>query len=56
MRDLKEFITIKESRQGRRGNLRPTRKDELKEIINQRIEEQGPNCDLNDIDVSKSYF
>ena len=50
MRDLKEFITIKESR---RGKLRPTRKDELKELINQRIEEQGPNCDLNDIDVSK---
>ena len=50
MRDLKEFITIKESR---RGKLRPTRKDELKELINQRIEEQGPNCDLNDIDVSE---
>ena len=27
-------------------------KEELKAIINQRIEEQGPNCDLNDIDVS----
>ena len=27
-------------------------KRELKVLINQRIEEQGPNCDLNDIDVS----
>ena len=27
-------------------------KSELKSLINQRIEEQGPNCDLNDIDVS----
>ena len=27
-------------------------KSELKSLINKRIEEQGPNCDLNDIDVS----
>ena len=27
-------------------------KEELKALINQRIEEQGPNCNLNDIDVS----
>ena len=27
-------------------------KRELKALIKQRIEEQGPNCDLNDIDVS----
>ena len=26
---------------------------ELRKLINQRIEEQGPNCDLNDIDVSR---
>ena len=26
---------------------------ELRRLINQRIEEQGPNCDLNDIDVSR---
>ena len=28
-------------------------KRELKALIKQRIEEQGPNCDLNDIDVSR---
>lgn len=28
-------------------------KKELKELINQRVREQGLNCDLNDIDVSK---
>ena len=28
-------------------------KKELKELIKQRIAEQGPSCDLNDIDVSK---
>ena len=28
-------------------------REELKELIKQRIEEQGPKCDLNDIDVSR---
>ena len=28
-------------------------KKELRELIKQRIHEQGPNCDLNDIDVSR---
>ena len=28
-------------------------KDELKKLINQRIEQHSPKCDLNDIDVSK---
>ena len=30
----------------------PKTKDELKEIINQRIESEGNECDLNDINVS----
>lgn len=28
-------------------------KEHLKQIIDQRIKEFGPNCDLNDIDVSQ---
>ena len=28
-------------------------RDELLKLIERRIEEQGPNCDLNDIDVSR---
>ena len=31
----------------------PKTKDELREIIIQRIKDDGPKCDLNDIDVSK---
>ena len=27
--------------------------EELIELIDQRIKEQGPKCDLNDIDVSR---
>lgn len=27
-------------------------KEELKAIIEERIKEYGPNCDLNDLDVS----
>ena len=34
-------------------SCQPKTKDELKEIIIQRIQEDGPECDLNDIDVSK---
>lgn len=28
-------------------------KEELERLINQRIEQRGPKCDLNDIDVSR---
>ena len=50
MKKLREYITIDESSE---YNLRPTNKKELKELIDQLIDERGPNCDLNDIDVSK---
>ena len=34
-------------------SYKPEIKDELKHIIEARIAEEGPNCDLNDIDVSQ---
>ena len=49
MRGLNEYIIVDESRQ---DNLRPASKKELKELIKRRMKEQGPKCDLNDIDVS----
>ena len=47
-RKLRKYITVEES-----GlyDLKPANKKELEKLIDQRIKEQGPNCDLNDIDV-----
>ncbi len=50
LRKLKEYITVEESGS---YDLKPTNKKELKKLIDQRIKEQGPKCDLNDIDVSE---
>ena len=50
MRKLKEYITVEESRE---YNFKPSDKEELQKFIRRRIREQGPNCDLNDIDVSE---
>ena len=50
LRKLREYITVEESGL---SDLKPTNKNELKKLIDQRIKEQGPKCDLNDIDVSK---
>ena len=50
MRKLKEYITVEESG---RYDLRPTSKRELQELIEQRMKKQGPECNLNDIDVSE---
>ena len=50
MKKLREHITVEESG---RYDLRPTNKKELQELIYRRIKEQGPSCDLNDIDVSE---
>ena len=33
-------------------SCQPKTKEELKNIIKKRIREQGPNCDLNDINTS----
>lgn len=34
-------------------NYCPSNRDELKKLIKERIKNEGPNCDLNDIDVSE---
>ena len=49
MRKLLEYISVNESV----DNLQPRNKQELVRIIKDRIREQGPKCDLNDIDVSR---
>ena len=33
-------------------SCQPKTKEELEQIVNDRIEKEGPNCDLNDIDTS----
>lgn len=50
---LKSYIKEQLVEESDSDVLRPTRKSELKAIIRQRIEEYGPKCDLNDIDVSR---
>ena len=50
MKRLGEYFTLNESES---YDLRPVNKEELIDIINQRIEEYGPKCNLNDIDVSR---
>ena len=50
LRKLREYITVEESES---YDLKPTNKKELEKLIKQRMKEQGPNCDLNDIDVSE---
>ena len=50
MRSINEYITLNESEL---GSVRPTNTRELKRLIAQRIVEYGPDCDLNDIDVSR---
>ena len=50
---LKSYIKEQLVEESESDVLRPTRKSELKAIIRQRIEEYGPKCDLNDIDVSR---
>ena len=55
MRSLNEYLTVNESsaiNERSVNNTRPRSVKVLQKIIKQRIIEQGPNCDLNDIDVS----
>ena len=63
LRELKEDMTaltslksyIKEQLvvESESDDLKPDNREELEDLISQRIEEYGPKCDLNDIDVSR---
>ena len=50
MRKLREYITVEESGA---YDLKPASKKELEKLIKQRIKDYGPDCNLNDIDVSE---
>ena len=55
MKSLQNYITEKIliNKNSKIGyNYYPETKDELKDIIKQRIESEGNECDLNDIDIS----
>ena len=55
MKTLKNYITEKiliNKNSKMPYNYHPKTKDELKDIINKRIESEGNECNLNDIDTS----
>ena len=55
MKTLKNYITEKiliNKNSKMPYNYHPKTKDELKDIIDKRIESEGNECDLNDIDTS----
>ena len=57
MKELKHYINeafkINKNTKIKKYNYFPKTKDELIDIIKQRIEDDGNECDLNDIDVSE---
>ena len=53
MKSLKSYIKEKFKIKNKKYNYFPKTKEELKDIIKQRIKKDGPQVDLNDIDVSK---
>ena len=46
-------VSAKSAKSAKSENVQPQSKQQLKNIIYETIKEQGPNCDLNFIDVSK---
>ena len=52
MKSLKSYIKEKFKIKNKKYNYFPKTKEELKDIIKQRIKKDGPQVDLNDIDVS----
>lgn len=53
MPSLKSYIKEQLIEESDLDDLRPDNREELEELISQRIEQYGPKCNLNDIDVSK---
>ena len=53
MKSINQYITEKLFVKKKTYNYFPETKEELKEIINKRIKEEGYEVDLNDIDVSE---
>ena len=52
MKDLKQYLIERLLIKKSKYNYFPKTKEELKDIIKQRIKKDGNECDLNDIDVS----
>ena len=55
MKNLKQYITekLKMTKDNIKYNYFPETKEELKDLINQLIEERGNDGDFNDIDTSE---
>ncbi len=50
---LKSYIEEQLVEESELDDLKPDNREELEDLISQRIEQYGPKCNLNDIDVSK---
>ena len=50
---LKSYIEEQLVEESELDDLRPDNREELEDLISQRIEQYGPKCNLNDIDVSR---
>ena len=52
---INEKLVITRNTCKKHYNYFPKTNEELQDLIKQRIEKEGNECDLNDIDVSKMY-
>ena len=50
---LKSYIKEQLVEESELDDLKPDNREELEDLISQRIEQYGPKCNLNDIDVSR---
>ena len=53
MISINEYLINKSTKNAHNYKYFPENKFELKDLIEERISTEGPDCDLNDIDVSK---